>query len=67
MNTELRHFFTNIIQSSSTIIVIGQKNQIPRISTHSKGQLISKCLSEVVVWTKIATKIFPGFLFLKFI
>ena len=28
-----------------------------------KGQLISKCPYEVVVWTKIATKIFPRFLF----
>ena len=27
-----------------------------------KGQLISKCPFGVIVWTKIATKIFPGFL-----
>ena len=32
----------------------------------SKGQLISKCPYEKSVWTKIATKIFPRFLFLKF-
>ena len=31
-----------------------------------KGQLISKCPYEKSVWTKIATKIFPRFLFLKF-
>jgi len=33
---------------------------------YSKGQLISKCPYEKSVWTKIATKIFPRFLFLKF-
>ena len=27
-----------------------------------KGQLISKCLLGVIVWTKIPTKFFPGFL-----
>ena len=32
----------------------------------AKGQLISKCPYEKSVWTKIATKIFPRFLFLKF-
>ena len=31
-----------------------------------KGQLISKCPYEKSVWTKIATKIFPRFLFMKF-
>ena len=31
-----------------------------------KGQLISKCPYEKSVWTKIATKTFPRFLFLKF-
>ena len=34
--------------------------------TTAKGQLISKCPYEKSVWTKIATKIFPRFLFLKF-
>ena len=29
---------------------------------HSKGQLISKCPFGVIVWTKIPTKFFPGFL-----
>ena len=29
---------------------------------YSKGQLISKCLFGVIVWTKKTTKIFPGFL-----
>ena len=28
----------------------------------AKGQLISKCPFGVIVWTKIPTKIFPGFL-----
>ena len=28
----------------------------------SKGQLISKCLYEMIVSSKIPTKIFPGFL-----
>jgi len=28
----------------------------------SKGQLISKCLFDVIVWTKKPTKFFPGFL-----
>ena len=28
----------------------------------TKGQLISKCLFGVIVWTKIATKILSGFL-----
>ena len=32
----------------------------------AKGHLISKCPYEKSVWTKIATKIFPRFLFLKF-
>ena len=30
-----------------------------------KGQLISKCPCGVIVWTKIPTKFFPGFLPLK--
>ena len=28
----------------------------------AKGQLISKCLYGVIVWTKTPTKFFPGFL-----
>ena len=28
----------------------------------TKGQLISKCHFGVIVWTKIPTKFFPGFL-----
>ena len=28
----------------------------------AKGQLISKCPFGVIVWTKIPTKYFPGFL-----
>ena len=32
------------------------------ISGHSKGQLISKCLYGVIVWTKKTTNFFPGFL-----
>ena len=28
---------------------------------HSKGQIISKCLLGVIVWTKIATKKFDNF------
>ena len=33
------------------------------LNPQTKGQLISKCPYEVAVWTKIATKIFPRFLF----
>ena len=33
----------------------------------TKGQLISKCLSAVVVWTKYQRKYFRDFCFLKFI
>ena len=29
---------------------------------YTKGQLISKCPFSVIVWTKIPTKFFPGFL-----
>ena len=28
---------------------------------HTKGQLISKCLYEIIVWTKIPTKNFDNF------
>ena len=31
-------------------------------SGHVKGQLISKCLFGVILWTKTTTKFFPGFL-----
>ena len=33
-----------------------QFQEIPWIRLHTKGQLISKCLYEVIVWTKIPTK-----------
>ena len=32
------------------------------ISISTKGQLISKCLFGVIVWTKKTTNFFPGFL-----
>ena len=33
-----------------------------KIPFHGKGQLISKCLYGVIVWTKKPTKFFPGFM-----
>ena len=44
----------------------GMKMLAKRQKVAAKGQLISKCPYEKSVWTKIATKIFPRFLFLKF-
>ena len=36
--------------------------QLFKFSTLPKGQIISKCLYGVIVWTKKPTKFFPGFL-----
>ena len=36
-------------------------NSLP-YNAYSKGQLISKCLCGVIVWTKTTTNSFPGFL-----
>ena len=35
---------------------------VKNLETLFKGQLISKCLLGVIIWTKIPTKFFPGFL-----
>ena len=32
------------------------------LNASAKGQLVSKCPFGVIVWTKIPTKFFPGFL-----
>ena len=50
-------------KTSFDFAILLSKNSLPILL---KGQLISKCPYEKSVWTKIATKIFPRFLFLKF-
>ena len=37
-------------------------SNLDSFALHCKGQLISKCPFCVIVWTKIPTKFFPGFL-----
>ena len=64
-------------KKTKIIMSYGQKSEPPGLSMEltsvidcrsdtvtrpSKGQLISKCLLGVIVWTKIPTKFFPGFL-----
>ena len=41
----------------ATVVAV-QKNKFLKITSYIKGQLISKCLFGVIVWTKITTKKF---------
>ena len=44
------------------LLQLSQKKIEDRKGIIAKGQLISKCPFGVIVWTKIPTKFFPGFL-----
>jgi hypothetical protein len=47
----------NKIQGASPILQI-----MAKLAVLVKGQLISKCLFGVIIWTKKPAKFFPGFL-----
>ena len=50
------------ICSINVLIELFLRMLLTFLSNGSKGQLISKCLFGVIVWTKKTTKLFPGFL-----
>ena len=52
----------NSTNSNSNNLNLAPKRAYPTSNGTFKGQLISKCPFGVIVWTKIPTKMFPGFL-----
>ena len=56
-----------VIEDGTVIIytIYGELIKTTSMGQEAKGQLISKCLFSVIIWTKIATKILQGYLPLK--
>ena len=54
--TDDEEYMEEIIKSKKGICSV-----LTRVNSPSKGQLISKCLFGVFVWTKKPTEFFPGF------